>query len=257
MKGKWLAGVVRRVLDESISIEEALAFGWWRLHQKTSTMRIEGLTFERMDSILWGLIAGIFIGREYTPRGFDIGLHDVVVDIGAHRGVFVGYAANRTDGPILAIEPDVDNFRLLKRFVAKNDLTNVDLKCIAVSDKRGESWLHRSGGSSRHTLLGIDQKTGEELHDRVIVKTVPLHEILDPYPFVHFVKMDCEGAEYKILMSARDEDLDKIQHLVMEVHGLASEEAVDPLMERLKSIFGRVSLKRTSKTLGIIYARKA
>ena len=255
MKGTWLLRIPRRVLDGSLTVSEAVGYVRWRISKRPS-LNIEGIRFEGVDSLLWGLITEIFINREYSPPGFEIGGDDVVVDIGSHRGVFVAFAASRTSGPVLAVEPDVVSYGFLERLVETNGLRNVTLVQAAVSSTSGEARLFHSSGSSRHTLVGIDQRTGEELHDGAMVQTTSLNELLASYPVVHFLKMDCEGAEYGIMDSVQDSLLGKIERLVMEVHGLDREERFGPLVQRLKSSFVDVSVRRISNTMAIVYARR-
>lgn len=257
MKTGWLPNLVVRTLEGSISMSEASRYVDWRLRQNRKNLRVEGLDFEGVDRKVWGMIAGIMIRREYTPRGFSIGADDLVLDIGSHRGVFVGFAANRTRSKILAIEPHTENFRQLSRFVRINGLTNVQLFNKAVSQARGEARLYLSPGSTRHTLSGVDIKTGRILHEYVTVQTFTLDELLDPYRIVHFAKIDCEGAEYEIIDSAERTTLEKLQRLVMEVHFLENRDRTEALLRRCDSIFSRVSLLRLSPQVGILFCKVA
>ena len=255
MKGKWLLNIPRRVLDGSLTVSEALGYVRWRISQQPS-LQIEGIRFERVDPLLWGLITEVFINREYTPKGFGIGRSDVVVDIGSHHGVFAAFAATRTSGPIVAVEPDAISYGFLERLVETNGLSNVTPVQAAVSDASGAARLFLSSGSSRHTLVGVDQRTGEDLQNSVMVQTTSLDDLLASHPVVHFLKMDCEGAEYGIMDASPDSLLAKIERLVMEVHGLGEEERFRSLVRRLESSFADVSFRRISETMGIVYARR-
>lgn len=256
VKGRWIANLIKRVADGSISFMEACSFVGWRFGRKRRCLHIEGISFEDIDRSTWGLIAGILVDREYNPTGYEIGSDDHVVDIGAHRGVFLGYAANRTRGQILAIEPDPENFRSLQSLVEKNKYRNIRLMNAAVAATSGEARLYRSSASSRHTLTGIDQKSGESIDDSLVVTTVSLDEALAPFSVVHFLKMDCEGAEYSILDSASVETLSKIQRLVVELHGLDTYEVSLSIEKILAPSFDDLSVRRTSHKLGLLYARK-
>ena len=82
IKGKWIANLIARVGDGSISFSEAVSFIGWRFGRKRRWLEIEGVSFENVDRITWGLISGILVNREYNPSGYEIGPDDVVVDMG-------------------------------------------------------------------------------------------------------------------------------------------------------------------------------
>lgn len=246
---------MQRVADGSISVNEALSFVGWRVRRSNAPIEIEGILFEDVDRTMWGLIALILVGREYNPAGFGLGPGDSIVDIGAHRGVFLGHAARRTQGPILAIEPDPENYQALQRLVEANGFANTELMNAAVSAHTGKVRLYRSVATSRHTLSGIDQRTGESLDESIEVAAVSLDDALDRFEVVDYLKMNCEGAEYSILTSCSDRTLKKIQSLVAELHGLEVPGRPDVIVERLRPIFGNITIRKTSPNRGLLFAR--
>ena len=254
MKGEWIPNLFIRVFDRSLTFSEASEFILWRIGRKKANLGIEGLSFQDVDRILWGLIANIFINREYSPRGFEIGPNDTIIDIGAHKGVFVGFAAKRTGNLITAIEPDPENFRHLENFVRDNKIENVKLKKIAVDIKSGITTLYQSQSSSRNTILGADQLSGVPLTESISVEALSLSDLLAPFTTVDYLKMDCEGAEVDILTNAGDETIRKIKRLVAEVHWIGRDNLLEPLKERLARIYHTVIFVKTSANLGIIYA---
>ena len=255
IKGKWLLSLAQRVAEGSTTVGEAVSFIGRRVRWSDAPLEIEGVRFEQVDRITWGLIALVLVDREYNPSGFEIGSKDTVVDIGAHRGVFLGYAAKRTEGRILAIEPDPDNYRAMQRFIELNGFTNIDGINAAVSSVTGEERLYRSDITSRHTLSAIDQKTGEALKDSVVVAALSLDDALDRFEVVDYLKMDCEGAEYSILTSCSDQVLRKIKSLVAELHGLNIPGQQETIEERLKPFYTDITIEKTSPGLGLLFAR--
>ncbi len=257
MKGKWIGSLFQRVVEGSVSLKEVLSFVGWRFGKSKGSIEFEGILFEDVDRTTWGLISTVLVDREYNPPGYELGAEYNVVDIGAHKGVFLSYAAKRTRGPILAIEPDPENYLSLQRLVETNGISNVELKNVAVAAESGKVRLYRSVVSSRHSLMGIDQKSGEPLTKSIEVSSISLDDILASFEFVNFLKMDCEGAEYSILTSCSDRTLSKIQCLVAELHGLDITGASESILERLDPFFAEILIRKTSPGLGLLFARSA
>ncbi len=254
MKGAWIPNLLHRVMDHSFTFIDALHVILWRFGRKSASLKVEGLSFKGVDRTLWGLIANIFINREYTPPGFQIKPNDVVVDIGAHKGVFSGFASKRTMNSITAVEPDPLNFQALQNFVRDNELKNIEVRNLAVDAKSGETTLYQASSSSRHTILGTDQLSGEELAGSIKVKALSLPDLLEPFETVDFLKMDCEGAEAGILANTGEETFRKIRRLVAEVHWITGRDGLKGVREQLAKYYGNVRVVKTSANLGILYA---
>lgn len=254
-KGKWIVSLLQRVAEGTVTPKQAVSFLGWRLGRSRNPIEIGGILFEDVDRTTWGLIATILLGREYNAPGYGLGSNHTVVDVGAHRGVFLGYAAKRTQAPILAIEPDPDNFRSLQRFVEVNRFPNAELLNAAVAADSGQVRLYRSPESSRHTLTGFDQKSGESLDQSIVVTAISLDDVLARFEVVDLLKMDCEGAEYGILASCSDQALGKINSLVAELHGLGVPGNRELALERLSPLFAEVSIRETTAGLGLLFAQ--
>lgn len=256
-KGRWLANLVRRVLDTSISPRDAITFFLSRLPVSSRDLRLQGVVFEEVNHTLWSLIAEIFINQEYSPPGFEIAAKDVVVDVGAHRGVFLAYAALRTTNTIHAFEPNHDNFRSLQQLVRRNKFDHVQLRNYALGKATGREMLFYSKSSSRHTLTGIDQRTGNALAVSYFVPTLSMREALEGIPKVDLLKMDCEGAEFEILMNADKDTLRKVRRLVLEYHISQATGSLEGLIAFLEGIYSDVVLQEgVTNRLGIIYASR-
>jgi FkbM family methyltransferase len=216
------------------------------------------LTFPNADRLLWQLVLHILVLDEYLPSGFAIGQGDVVVDIGANRGVFVGVAGLRGAGAIHAFEPDSSNFDYLAQFVAYNALQNVHLHPEAVAGTGGQRRLYTAHRHTRHSLQPSDVISGDVLEDYAEVRTVTLEELLSEVGPVDVLKMDCEGAEYEILAAASDERLRQIRAMVIEVHGEMDSGPVSELVDRLAAVgfSTRAEPSRLDEPLGMVFARR-
>src|SRR5690348_6909795 len=68
-----------------------------------------GVQIEAPEKLFW-LVNEIFFKRVYNPAHLTIGKDDVIVDIGAHIGVFTLFAASITQNTVFAFEPSPRNF---------------------------------------------------------------------------------------------------------------------------------------------------
>lgn len=158
----------------------------------------------------------------------------VVFDIGAHVGIYTLLFARQvgSKGKVYAFEPMHYNVQLLRQMAALNGLERVvEVEEAAVSDKDGtidifsfsleESPSPIYPGPSGMNLSvieggGYSRKSGTS------VKTVTLDEYDIPNDLeVDFVKIDTEGAEWKIIQGAKNflKRMTNIS-LLIEVHAL-------------------------------------
>jgi FkbM family methyltransferase len=81
---------------------------------------------------------------------------DVLVDVGANVGMYTIWAAKTRGVRVYAFEPESQNYALLNRNIALNDLgALVKAYCLGLSDAAGYSELHLSAimiGGSCHSL---------------------------------------------------------------------------------------------------------
>jgi len=136
--------------------------------------------------------------RELADLVEKIEDNDVVFDIGANTGLYTVFAAKRCQSAnVVAFEPYPPNVQLLKRDIERNDLENVDVREIALSDSKGEVEFNQpeeedvgygSGSieldtSNSSTTVEVPARSGDELisHDEI--------------PIPNIVKIDVEGAE--------------------------------------------------------------
>src|SRR5580658_6921217 len=86
---------------------------------------------------------------------------DVFVDIGANIGWYTIVAASIVgcDGHVYAFEPARDNFELAARNLILNDLQNVTLEQMAVTDRAGTDLLFLSTENlGDHRLFASDEQ---------------------------------------------------------------------------------------------------
>jgi FkbM family methyltransferase len=120
------------------------------------------------------------------------------VDIGAHYGYYTVLMAERTER-VIAFEPNEETFQLLARTLQLNQIRNVELSCIALSDVSRQEQLHMSESySGASTIMppvnGMRHVMGEPGYSTRMVQTMTLDAALFDRP-VDFIKCDAERAE--------------------------------------------------------------
>lgn len=160
----------------------------------------ENMPLQRM---IWEIIES----KTYFPRGIPESLlqrNSVCIDIGANIGVFTCYYAKMTGANIYAVEPLGVNYEQLCRNIELNELTNVSTYCFAISDAVGESQLRIGKATSGSRLYNEKYDKNSSSQAFVNVSTITFEAFLNnvnvkPEKQPTLLKMDCEGAEFRIL----------------------------------------------------------
>jgi FkbM family methyltransferase len=139
----------------------------------------------------------------------------IVIDGGAHIGTFTLRAALATSGVIFAIEPYEENFKILKKNIALNKITNVIPIKVAISSFDGYTRLYLRDGVSTHlSLHGMEGDKFVQVRCQTL-RTL-LHE--NNIKYVDLLKLDIEGHELTVIKSSFPELQDKIRKVQIEVH---------------------------------------
>jgi len=124
---------------------------------------------------------------------------DIVIDVGAHAGMFTVKAAKLVgdSGLVVAIEPEPRNLALLQRNIESHILTNVKVISKAIYSEKTTVRLYLQDLSVHHSL-------SYRSRDYIEVEADSLDNIISKLELDHvdFVKMDVEGAELEILKGA-------------------------------------------------------
>jgi FkbM family methyltransferase len=248
VKGKWFFDLVKSMVNKSINVNDGFRYFFARFKKKPIEIIINSVRFSNVDHILWSLVGEIFISTNYCPPGFEIRSTDIVLDIGAHKGVFVAYAATRTKNHILAYEPDKDNFENLLYLIEINNWHNVTPINKAISTRNGNQDFYLSKHNSRSNLIGRDPVIGFTLQDKTTVGTIKLESVLESLHHIDFLKIDCEGAEQAILLNCNEETFNKIRMISAEYHFANDPNKSGELISHLKKFYLNVSLSYSYNT---------
>jgi FkbM family methyltransferase len=165
------------------------------------------------------------------PAWFDA--DDVVLDVGCHTGAFchlaagrgatvVGYEANRENYALAVINLHrLPSVQLHHAAVWRSDVDPVSLVFTPSADSAntgGGSVLFASGEAHWATLPSQypEPAPGDVALSTHDVRAVPLDDILRDLGAVRFLKIDAEGAEFAILLTATE--LDRVGAIAGEYH---------------------------------------
>ena len=162
------------------------------------------------------ILEAIFIHREYADY-FPMQQEVVIVDIGAHYGYFSLFAALNVSekSKIFSLEPSPSNFPILEKNIQANRFSNIQLFNLGLDNQSGERQLS-AGVSYNHSFFGPPEKENQT------VSTLSLKDFIQEQNMkrIDFLKLDCEGAEFPILLAADADDLAIITTISMEFHDL-------------------------------------
>jgi FkbM family methyltransferase len=178
------ARVYRRLRDQ---------LWYWGLEEVSV---IDGLTLVAEP----GLAAAVPEYNEVPTLKAVLGPRDVYVDIGAHLGLYSCIAA-RMNKQVVSVEPHPLNVRLLRENTRRNDLRNVEILPVAVSDSPGSAVL--LGGQQGGSLVKGWGGIAANYETRVATDTLDniLAGRFDGQRLV--IKVDVEGNELAVLRGAR------------------------------------------------------
>jgi FkbM family methyltransferase len=195
----------------------------------------------------------VWLIEEYSKHGFEIKETDLIIDVGAHIGLFTLYASqNCKNGLVYAFEPMPDNFTMLESNVMINNLQNIQLDNSAVSESSANMILYKNKDESGHSKfiqsenpISVPSKSLNDLFDKNNIKVCNL------------LKLDCEGAEYEIIDSLDVKNFKLIEKIIIEYHMADTHpELLENLKNKLKSNSFEISIEPLFQDIGFLYAKK-
>lgn len=153
----------------------------------------------------------------YTPPLFEINPSDTVIDVGGNNGYFTVFAGSKArSGNVFVFEPTPSLAQAIRTNVALNNLKNVQVEEAAMAESDGHADFFVSKvHNGMHSLIHR-----HDTDDKISVKKISLATFCKErgIKVVDHLKMDCEGAEYEILLKAPKELLRSIKRISLEYH---------------------------------------
>lgn len=137
-----------------------------------------------------------------------------IIDCGAHIGMSVIYLKSICpNARIVCFEPDQKNYELLKKNISSHQLKTIDARNEAVwNENTSLDFIQEASMGSK---IGSNHTA-----NTVSVKAIRLKDYLNER--IDFLKLDIEGAEYKVLKDIAD-NLQLVSKLFIEYHGKFSQ----------------------------------
>lgn len=172
----------------------------------------------------------IFFAKEYEMP-FDISPH-YIIDLGANIGLSAIYYANKFPyAKIIALEPDEENFKLLKlNTLPYNNIISLH-KAIWIESKKINLISNESGNWGHQT-------TDANIEGLKTIESISLVDLVYEYNIdrIGILKIDIEGAEKKIFSYNFHEWLSRVDTLAIELHP-DIDEAIPEIFENAISPF--------------------
>lgn len=194
--------------------------------------------------------------RDYERYGFKVRNGWTIIDAGAGIGSFAIPTALEQPGcTIAAFEPHPETFFLLQENIRQNSVVNVEPFPFALGSQ-GQAKLYLGGhGPLQSSTIPPENRSSRTVDVKVRSLESIVHSLRRP---VDLLKMDCEGAEYEVLMSAPTECFRMIHRICLEYHDLVTEFNHDDLVSLLEQLHYRVETfpHRSCNRIGYLRAIK-
>ena len=181
-----------------------------------------------------------------------------VIDIGGYIGETAILFAQKGAKRIFCVEPAPDNLILLHQNVSQSSLQDriVIIEAAVMSgDGRMGFYTDQAHYSAFHAAE-FHEIMRVYLSDAVLidVEAISFGRLLEYTGLeeVDLVKMDCEGAEYDILLNTPESVLRRVRRYIIEYHN-----GSDSLVKRLNSLGYKVNDKLRFGQIGLIYAEQS
>lgn len=183
---------------------------------------IEVLVRGAMD--IWS-VKETLLDQFYSRYGVPVQEGWSVIDIGAGIGDYCLHAAYGNAGVnMVAFEPFPGSYSLLQQNLVLNGLESIRTYQKAVWGSNGTLKLNLDTGEPLQ-FISQEISTSDNGDNYLMVDALSLEAVLtsELLEEVDLLKMDCEGAEYEILLNAPTKVLERIKRIIMEYHNIDDE----------------------------------
>ena len=181
----------------------------------------------------------------------------IILDIGANIGTFSVYIGKKYPfSRLFCYEPDEKNFEKLAENLQINSITNANFYRKAVGKKNEFIKLFSDEFGKFGTVGSSTVTKGPK---EIKVECITLENIFDENCIMNcdLLKLDCEGAEYDILMNTKKEIFEKIKLISLEYHNIINHDGYE--LKKFLEIVGflvKLVPDNHNNKYGFIYAKR-
>jgi len=207
----------------------------------------------RVNSTDLMALTHVWMIQEYSGDDFPISNDDVIIDVGAHIGLFALFASQFCkNGKIFCYEPIKENYKILIENIEMNQIQNIFPNNLAVTKETSRVKIFLNDDQSGHSMF-IQNKNFVEVDSKSLSDIFIDNGIKE----CDFLKLDCEGAEYEIVESISSDLFTKINKTAIEYHMVDTKpELLKQLINKLKQFSFSVHTRPLFVDIGFLFAKK-
>ena len=160
----------------------------------------------------------IFINKDYDKIDeCKISNNDVVLDIGGNCGFFALYSIQNGASKVYSVEPVKTSFEQIVKL--SNNFPEIIPINKAVSETNGTVIMSvDEEGSATNCVTHYSEMFGGN-SNKEIVDSININDLLlNIKEKINFMKVDCEGSEFELFKTISEDNLKKIDKIIVEVH---------------------------------------
>jgi FkbM family methyltransferase len=174
---------------------------------------------------------------------------DIFIDVGASLGMFTYYANKILENAsIIAIEADPDRYKELKKNCAKWEKERSNkIKAIntILGDYKGLITFYKTGTNISGGLFPVGERS--DAYEPIKIPQTILDEYYEAEKQI-LVKIDVEGAEYRVMQGATKHIDNKNTNFLIEMHWWGDRERGTTSLDLLKFLYSKkMSITKTVK----------
>ena len=207
----------------------------------------------RVNSTDLMALTHVWMIQEYSGDDFPISNDDVIIDVGAHIGLFALFASQFCkNGKIFCYEPIKENYKILIENIEMNQIQNIFPNNLAVTKETSRVKIFLNDDQSGHSMF-TQNKNFVEVDSKSLSDIFIDNGIKE----CDFLKLDCEGAEYEIVESISSDLFTKINKTAIEYHMVDTKpELLKQLINKLKQFSFSVHTRPLFVDIGFLFGKK-
>ena len=207
----------------------------------------------RVNSTDLMALTHVWMIQEYSGDDFPISNDDVIIDVGAHIGLFALFASQFCkNGKIFCYEPIKENYKILIENIEMNQIQNIFPNNLAVTKETSRVKIFLNDDQSGHSMF-TQNKNFVEVDSKSLSDIFIDNGIKE----CDFLKLDCEGAEYEIIESLPSDLFTKINKTAIEYHMVDTKpELLEQLINKFKQFSFSVHTRSLFADIGFLFAKK-